>query len=268
MRKINKIHIAAAAVIGLLVFLNWFKLIPVLEFYSGRIFSPVFALANSWSLKIGSVYVSRADKESLQSELALSREELNGLRAENAMLRVVEDENRALRELLQFTEESGYGYIISRVISRGSISDVSGQTEAIIINRGRRDGVVEGSAVVDKSGVFVGKVTGLKEASAQVDILYSRRCKVAASPLDFPGTGGVVAGELGLSALMSMIPQDADINIGDTIITSGLEEAIPRGLAIGRVIGINKENNELWQAARLEPFFSIADLLIVAVIKP
>jgi rod shape-determining protein MreC len=268
MRRINKVYAGTAAVIGLLIFLNWFNLISPLEEVTSRIFSPFFGFLNSWSVAINSTYNKQTNKENLWIELNSAKEELNKLRSENASLKIVEDENRALRELLQFTEEKKYSYIVSRVISRGSISDVSGRTESIIINRGRKNGVVLGAAVVDSNGVLIGKVSSLKDVSAQVDILNSSRCKVAASILDFTGTSGVVTGELGLSVVMNTIPQDLVLNLGNTAITSGLEEMIPRGLVIGKIISINKENNELWQTAQIEPFFSLSDLLIVAVIKP
>ncbi|MEA3450190.1 MAG: rod shape-determining protein MreC [Patescibacteria group bacterium] len=267
MRKKNKIYTITAVIIGLLIFLNWFGLTSSLEQVGGRIFSPVLGLFQSWSLGLNSVYNKQGNKEDLLSELKKSREELNKLRAENIAFKVIDEENQALRKLLNFTENKEYSYIVSQVISRGDISDVSGRTETIIINRGKKNDVVKGAAIVDSSGVLVGKVTAVKDFSARVDVLNSSRCRLAVSILNSDGTSGIVMGELGLSVVMNTIPQDKTLKIDDTVITSGLEEAIPRGLAIGKIIAISKENNELWQSAQIEPFFKVDDLLIVAVIK-
>ena len=268
MYKNHKIYVTTAVIIGLLIFLHWFNLNSPLERYATKAFSPVLGVFQTWSVKLNSMYGERTNKSDLWSELKQREAELNQLRTENAVLKVVDEENQALRKLLSFTETNKYSYIVSRVISRGDISDVSGGTETIIINRGESHGVIKGAAVVDSSGILIGKISAVKNASAKVDILNSSRCRIAASILNDNNTSGVVVGEFGLSVAMNTIPQDKELKLNDTVITSGLEETIPRGLAIGKIITINKENNELWQTAQIEPFFSASDLLIVAVIQP
>ena len=51
-------------------------------------------------------------------------------------------------------------------------------------------------------------------------------------------------------------------------ITSGLEEKIKRGLVIGKIKSIKKENNELWQITTIEPQYQKEDLIMVSVVLP
>jgi rod shape-determining protein MreC len=67
---------------------------------------------------------------------------------------------------------------------------------------------------------------------------------------------------------MSFIPQSAVIKPGDSVVTSGLEEAIPRGLVIGKVLEVKSESNAMWQTAVIEPLISPDDLIIVSVLLP
>ena len=67
---------------------------------------------------------------------------------------------------------------------------------------------------------------------------------------------------------MGFVPQTADIKAGDLIVTSGLEEGIPRGLVIGKVAEIKGESNDPWRLAIVETLIDPDDLTIVSVILP
>jgi len=66
---------------------------------------------------------------------------------------------------------------------------------------------------------------------------------------------------------MKYLPEDADIKLKDTIVTSGLNDTYPKGLLIGTVIDIGKEFSGLSRFAVIKPainFSSIEEILIVA----
>jgi rod shape-determining protein MreC len=67
---------------------------------------------------------------------------------------------------------------------------------------------------------------------------------------------------------MNFIPQSAEISLDDVVVTSGLEQYIPRGLIIGKIIEVTKDNNELWQNAVIESTVDSEDLVIVSVLLP
>lgn len=93
-------------------------------------------------------------------------------------------------------------------------------------------------------------------------------CKLAATILGDTKTNGITAGDLGLTIKMDFIPQTVIIKPGDLVVTSGLEDAIPRGLVIGKVSTVTKESNDLWQSAVIEPLINPDDLIIISVLLP
>ena len=91
---------------------------------------------------------------------------------------------------------------------------------------------------------------------------------MAATVLNQEGTGGITEGDLGLTLKMGFIPQSKNIKKDDIVVTSGLEYLIPRGLALGRIIEVSKDNNELWQNAVIESMADNDNLVIVSVLLP
>ena len=158
---------------------------------------------------------------------------------------------------------------MANIISRGE------GNQSVVIDKGFRDGLVPGLAVVSSTalgtssqGVIIGKIINIKEQIAEVYLVTNRNSKLAASILGENKTSGIASGELGLTIKMDFIPQTENIKAGDIVATSGLEPSIPRGLVIGRVTKVNKENNEVWQTAVIEPLVSLNALSIVSILLP
>lgn len=265
---IKKYIVYTAVLIGLLVFLHAIGALRPAEQYLSRGLNPLLATIYSWGTNINVAFDEQTGKADLWQQINDLQAETNQLISKNAELKAVEEENAILREYLNFFNDHSYEHILSRVISRGDITNVIGRTESILIDKGSTDGLRIGLAVVDEQGIVVGKVAAVKEASSLVRLVNNQQCKLAAGILGSEATNGITEGELGLTIKMNFIFQEVEIKKDDIVITSGLEETIPRGLVIGKVSDVNKENNELWQSAHLIPLMNTNNLLIVSVIKP
>jgi len=269
MRNTNRKKILIyLAVIGLLVFLYAFNLLGPLNKVIYNILNPIFSGFQSVSSNIRLTYNEQTDKIDLREHIKELENQVNQLTEENARLKILENENGILREHLGFLVKNEYNYVMSNVISRGDAVETSGMEETIIIDKGAKDGVYPGLAIVSGQGIIIGKVAEVKENISQVNLTNSNKCKLAATILNEDKTNGITEGELGLIIKMEFIPQEEEVNIGDIIVTSGLEQAIPRGLVIGKVTQAEKENNEIWQFATLEPLIKAQDLVIVSVLIP
>jgi len=267
MIKIDKKRIIIyLAVIGLLIFLYLLGVLKPIEYIITKTLNPALKEAHKFSTNIRSEYNSQTDKRDFQEKIKRLQSEINELIIENAKFERLEEENQMLRENLRFLSKNDYKYIISNVISRGDITDIAGRTETITIDKGLRDGVYNGLSVISSKGIVVGKVYETKSQTAKVYLSNSSKCKLAATALNDDKTSGVTEGELGLTIKMGLIPQAKEINAGDIIVTSGLEKDIPRGLVIGKVKEVNKENNELWQEATIEPMIDPDEIIIVSVL--
>jgi rod shape-determining protein MreC len=258
----------AIAVIGLLIFFNFVGFLKPVEKIFANILNPVMGTIYNLSSFIRTKYNEQTSKTDLWEKVKQLETEVNLLIVKNAELSTIETENKILRDHLKFLTEKKYNNIMSNVISRGDISDISDRTETITIDKGTNDKVFNGMPVLSSQGIIIGKIIDAKEKISKVFLTNNINCKLAATVLNQQKTSGITEGELGLTIKMSFIPQSDNIKTGDIIITSGLEKSIPRGLVIGKVIKVNKESNELWQTATIEPMIDPDELVIVSVLLP
>lgn len=249
----------------LLIFLHFSKLILPLESFLLKSLSPVMNGMYLTSSKIKTSYDKQADKRDLSAIVEQQNTRMNQLIAENSRLKSLEDENRTLRNYLKFLSTKEKKYLMANVISSGSI-DLNSQS--VLLDKGTKDGLYSGLAILSSEGNIVGKIINAKENISEVCIINASRCQLAAAIQNKEKTVGIAQGDLGLTIKMEFIPQNADIKVGDIIISSGLEKSIPRGLVIGQISHIKKESNELWQAARIEPLTNLEDLVVVSVLLP
>lgn len=270
MLKIGKKRIIIyVAVVGLLIFLYAVGLFEPVENFITSGLNPVFKNFYFFSSNLRSEYNDQIKKGDFLGEIDRLKTEVNRLSEENVRLATVDEENKVLREHLRFLEKNEYNYILGNVISRGDMSSASGIIETIIIDKGEDDGVYAGLSVVSGKGIIVGKVANVKDNLSEVYLTNSNRCKLAANILgDEERVNGIAEGELGLTVKMNFIPQSLEIKNGDMVVTSGLEQSIPRGLVIGKVIEVSKESNDLWQSATIDPLENPDDLIIVSVLIP
>lgn len=277
MIKLNvKKYFILIIVILLLIFLHYAKILEPLESLLSQRLKPIFSGFYYLSANINKTYIEQTAKQDLTAELKQAEERINQLTVENIKLRFLEEENSALRKHLNFLRKDNRRYLMSNIISRGQLTGLSGEgNQSIVIDRGLKDGLYPGLAVVSSTalgtssqGVIIGKVMNVKEQIAEVYLITNRNSKLAASILGENKTSGIASGELGLTIKMDFISQAENIKDGDIVATSGLEPNIPRGLAIGRVTKVNKENNEVWQTAAIEPLLDIEALSIVSILLP
>jgi rod shape-determining protein MreC len=277
MLKLNvKKYIIIAAVILLLIFLHYAKLLSPLESFLNQSLKPIFSGFYSLSADLNKTYLEKTAKQDLAAELKQAEEKVNQLIAENIKLRFLEEENSVLRKHLNFLNKDNRRYLIANIISRGELTGPSGEGgQSAVIDKGSADGLFAGLAVVSSTamgtssqGVIIGKIANVKEHIAEIYLVTNKNSKLAASIFGENKTSGIASGELGLTIKMNFIPQTENIKEGDIVATSGLEQSIPRGLVIGRVTKVSKENNEVWQSATIEPLVDLDTLSIVSLLLP
>ncbi|NIA18429.1 MAG: rod shape-determining protein MreC [Actinobacteria bacterium] len=265
MNKLNtKKYIKFIAVIMLLIFLHFTKILAPVERVVVKTFNPVLSGLYSAGSYLRVAYNKQTDKRDLVGAVERLENEVRELITENTRLKVLEEENQILREYLKFSKENEADFVLGNVVVRRGLN-ADGLNQNIIIDKGSRDGVKSGAAVA-VGGAIVGKVVGVKNNLSEICLITGEDCKLAVSIQNINKTSGIISGEMGLTIKMEFIPQTDEIKIGDTVITSGLEENIPRGLIMGKVAAVNKESNELWQSAVIEPLVDMDELIIVSVL--
>src|SRR3984893_10936361 len=158
-----------------------------------------------------------------------------------------------LAALLNFRQsQRNVPMLAARVI--GTSADTSSQT--VYLDRGERDGIRKNMGVITPDGV-VGKVIESYRDTAQVLLLTDRDSGVGAmlsdSRIQSP-VGGT--GEPLLS--MKYIPTDETVNMGEHVVTSGMDRIFPRDLPVGVVTEIKTARP--FQQVRVRPAANIQRL--------
>ena len=80
------------------------------------------------------------------------------------------------------------------------------------------------------------------------------------------GTEAMLIGSITGDLSLDMIPQDASVQVGDVVLTSGLGGGYPPNLLVGQVVGVRKLESELFQQASIQPNVDYNQLQFVLVI--
>ena len=179
-------------------------------------------------------------KDNFTTKSALLKEKIElenkilELSIENQKLNLITEENKALRKSLQISkilihEKTTAAEIILPNIKSGK--------QIILINKGSRDNIKIGSPVINNLGL-IGQVIFTKDNYSEILPITSRDFMVPA--ILERGTDNVIIKGNGLGYLeVMMMPWHREVNIGDTFMTSGIDEIYPKGIKIGKVINVS-----------------------------
>jgi len=226
------------------------------------------ALAGLYSIgsDIRIFYKQQTDKRNLSNEIQQLKIKNNKLIQENIQLKILKDENRILRNYLNFLSKNQLNYTLSNIISRSNF--LTANEKQYIIDKGESHGLKKGLVVLNSEGIIIGKITKTNKNSSEICLTTDKDCKFAATIQNNSRTAGITFGELNLTIKMDFIPQTEELKLNDAVITSGLEENIPRGLIIGKIAQIYQEDNDVWQSANIEPLIDVENLKIVSILLP
>lgn len=144
-------------------------------------------------------------------------------------------ENAQLRRLLEAREYLPVTSIMGEILY--DARDPS--TRRIVLDRGTRNGVQLGLPVIDNAGV-IGQVTRVFPFTSEVTLLTDKEQAIPVQVLR-SGLRSIAYGR-GRSGLLDLrfVAPDADIQVGDVIVTSGLDGMYPAGLAVAKVTQVEK----------------------------
>jgi rod shape-determining protein MreC len=200
---------------------------------------------------IGEIGGLRADNEALRSSLAAAEQRI-------AELEEAARDNARLRRLLGLRTTLGWDLVPARVVAAGT----GGLTWEVAIDAGSREGVAVGMPVVGSAtgggGALAGLVVEASPDRARVLLTVDPRSRVVARDQQTEALG-VIQGQPGGQLVMTQVAVTDPIEVGDTIVTAGLElegvpaSPYPRGLLIGTVSALETDANGLTQTAFVRP---------------
>lgn len=163
-------------------------------------------------------------------------------------LDTLERENIALRDLLQ----SSYQVTESVLIAELLRVDLDPYSHLIEVNRGTSQQVFVGQPVLDAKGIM-GQVDSVGPYSAVVRLVTDPGHAIPVQ-ISRNGLRTIALGTGDIHRLeLASLPNNADVEVGDLLVTSGLGGRFPQGYPVGRVTQVNVDPGRPFARISVEP---------------
>ncbi|MBM7623096.1 rod shape-determining protein MreC [Sporohalobacter salinus] len=215
--------------------------------------------------KISSSFSVIFNYSKVKDENSELKEEVKKLNWKIQRLKEVEKENKRLRSLLKFKERVSFEVMGAKVISKSA----DNWSRLITINRGSNSGLKPKMLVVTYDGYLVGRVKKVTTYNAQVLLLSDPNFTIGGLVAKKESREiGIVNGTLNQRKRLKMkrLPWDAEVKVDDKVITSGLSDTYPKGIAIGEITEVKPDDYGLTKLAILQPFVDLNTFEEVLVI--
>ena len=230
--------------------------ITVVEQAVRDLLAPLQTLFMRLSRTVHSFVALLGQISSLQQENAQLKAEISDLQRQLSQMADYKRENEWLREALEFKKEESYQMLVCEVIGRSPTNLFN----TITINRGSKDGVTQGMAVMSGNGV-VGTVQSVTLTTATVILATDARSAIGCM-VQHLGDLILIEGDPEYSGMLLAKPlsKDVQLQVGDILVTSGLSQYFPKGLPIGKVVEIVPSRYQLSFTAYIQPVVDFARL--------
>ena len=153
-----------------------------------------------------------------------------------------------MRELLESSARIPDHVLVAELLA----VDMAPFTRRIVINRGIKDGVVEGQSLLDANGIM-GQVVHVGPMSSTALLITDPS---HALPVQVNRTGfRAIAVGTGASDQLELthVTNDVDLRVGDTIVTSGMGGRFPPGYPVGRIVSLRRDRGEPFASVQIRP---------------
>lgn len=207
---------------------------------------------NVWSQYFFLISVAKENKN-LKKVLSYAIEE-------NEKRNEIELTNYRLRKLLNFKKTIDHQVLPAEIVGK----DPSPWYQAILIDKGKSDGVEKGQPVVIPEGI-AGQVIEVLNNYSKVLLIIDQNSAVDAL-VQRTRARGVIKGDSTDRYLFKYVLRKHDVRVGDTIVSSGLDGVFPKGLRIGYVSEVVKPSSGIFQDVTVAPFIDFEKLEEVLVL--
>jgi len=225
--------------------MSWFVPIsPVIHIRSNIL--TLFKIPFKTATAFFNIFSQKLTFTTLASQNKYLTKELNKRQFNIARLNELSQENKRLRELLAFKNNSTYKAEAAEVIGQ----DPNLFSRIIIIDKGLNAKLRPDMAVVTFAGI-VGRLIEVGTQVSKVMLISDPNSRISAR-IERTREEGLLIGTLGGNCRLQYLSLDSEVKIGDVVVTSG-GEVYPKGIVIGSVIAVGQEAHGLSLYAVVKP---------------
>lgn len=186
---------------------------------------------------------------------------LNSVRLQK--LQALERENMRLRELLGSSFRLNERVLVAELLT----IDMDPFSQQVVIDKGKKYGIFIGQAVLDATGVM-GQITEVGPFSSRA-ILLTDPSHALPVQINRNGLRAIATGRgLGKPLQLEHLPYNADVRVGDLIVTSGFGGRFPNGYPVGVVSAINYPEGQAFADIQVTPAAKVETSREVLLVLP
>jgi rod shape-determining protein MreC len=204
----------------------------------------MFQTATGWIKGFQESYLTL---EGYKVENERLRQKLIELEKERNRLMESEATNQRLQQLLEFRSQVPGSGITASIIA----ASASPWFKSCLLDKGSADGIRTGMAVVTPLGAL-GRVIELAPRTAKVLLIIDPNSGVDVV-VQRTRARGIVSGSLENGPIMKYVKHSEDVQVGDRLVTSGLDGVYPRGMMVATVTTVRKQTVGLFQQIGVMP---------------
>jgi rod shape-determining protein MreC len=191
------------------------------------------------------------------------KEQVNELRQQALQGQSAQEQNRALRAQLKFVDSplfpADYTAVNTRIISWASEFE-----QQVMIAAGSDRGIKQDTPIVTRDGL-VGRVTEVTGSAAQVTLLTDENSAVPVRDQKTGAVGLLRHGQAEGSLRLDFVRKEANVQLGDVIVTAGTRSAkypslFPGGILIGVVTSVGQSDTALYKQIQVDPYVDFSGL--------
>lgn len=207
---------------------------------------PFLTAAQSMRAGLWNLLSGTARGPFLLEENQVLRRKLAILQAHEETHRELSQENARLKHLAGFQAQSPWRTVPAEVIAH----ELGVLSRTLLINKGARDGIRVGMAVVTPVGL-VGRVVEVGPSLSRLVALTDPHFRVSGISSK-ARVAGLVSGTTSGSCLLTYLPTNTQVQPGEVVFSKGGRSFCPEGVAIGRVESVAQDSSNLFRAAKLK----------------
>jgi rod shape-determining protein MreC len=189
-----------------------------------------------------------ADRERLKTENQELHAQLRVANLQLLRMSALAQENQQLRAIREASSSMQLRTLVAEIMR----VDIDPYRHRVLLNHGAKDGLYKGQAVLDAKGVF-GQLTRVGQYAAEALLITDAE---HATPIRVNRTGlrsiAVGIGDFNKLSL-PYITGDADIKVGDLLVTSGLGGIYPPGYPVAEVTSIKRDPAQTFATVEAKP---------------
>jgi len=184
-------------------------------------------------------------------------QEVAALKKTNMLMQSQASSAERLEKLLGFTPPQSWDFFGARVI--GHRMGPASALDTLAVDKGGANGVVDDMPVASLNGI-VGRIWRTGVGTSTVLLLTDANSRVAVMGDNHRSPGMLTGRGYGQPLALKYTNQNARIDPGELLVTSGLSGIFPKGLPVARVTRIQRSDISLFLTVLAEPLVDIAEL--------